>query len=132
MRCHPGSFRLSFLLLAGVSADRGSHQPSPEGCVLEVTAPLVAISGPSREAVFEHATSFLRLSCRGLPPVSIAATLETPALPSWLGGGRSDTWSIIVGADVAFSPTALDPHFPTPSDARPPPALAIAARGLRR
>jgi hypothetical protein len=125
MRCHPGSYRLSFLLPAGVTADSGSHQPSDEGCLLHVAHHIAEIVGPSREAVFEHAARFLRVSCRAslegqLPPLSIAAMLQTPARPS----GR-DTWSIIVGADIAFSPTSLDPHFPT--DLARPPALAIVS-----
>lgn len=123
MRSHPGLYRLSFLLPAGALACSGSHQPSPEGCLLHVTFPLVDIAGPSREAVFEHATRFLRVSCRGRPPLSIAARLSTP--------GRTvgtDGWTIIVGADIAFSPTALDPHLPRPDQARPPPP-AVAARG---
>jgi len=131
MRCHPGSFRLSFLLPAGLSADSGSHQPSPDGCFLHINRMLAEIVGPSREAVFEHAARLLRVSCRAnlsgrLPPLSIGAVLSTPARPS----GR-DAWSIIVGADVAFSPTPLDPHFPMPDQARPPPDLALRSGGRR-
>lgn len=113
MRSHPGSYRLSFLLPAGTSVDSGSHRPSPDGCTLNVTFPLAEILGPSREAVFEHAARLLRVSCRG-QRCAIAARLETPARPS-----GSDTWSIIVGADIAFSPTSLDPQFPSAA-ARPP------------
>ena len=113
MRSHPGCYRLSFMLPAGITADSGSHAPSPEGCLLHVTGgSLVEIVGPSREATFEHATRLLRVSCRGRPPLSIAATLRTPARPS-----GADSWSIIIGADVAFSPTALGPHFPRPAAA---------------
>jgi hypothetical protein len=127
MRCHPGSYRLSFLLPAGVKVEPGSHQPSPEGCVLHADGSIIVIAGPSREATFEHATRLLRVVCRGRPPLSIAAQLSTPARPS----GR-DTWSIIVGADVAFSPTSLDPHFPTtPDQERPPPALELVSGGHR-
>jgi hypothetical protein len=121
MRSPPASFRLSFLLPAGADACSGSHRPSPEGCLLHVTAPLVEIAGPSREAVFEHAARFLRVSCRGLR-TSLAARLQTPARPS-----GTDTWSIILGADVAFSPTSLDPHFPSSprlSECRAPAANA--------
>ena len=125
MRCHPGSYRLSFLLPAGVKVDRGSHQPSPHGCLLHVDGPLIEIVGPSREATFEHASRLLRVACKGRPPLSIAADLRTPARPS----GR-DTWSIIVGADIAFSPTSLDPHFPR-DQARPSPELQLHA-GSRR
>lgn len=106
VRSSPGSFRLSFLLPPGALVDSGSHRPSPEGCLLHVTYPLVEIVGPSREATFEHATRLLRVSCRGRR-LSIAARLQTPSRP--IG---SDSFTIIVGADVAFSPTGLDPHFP--------------------
>lgn len=112
MRCHPASYRLSFLLPKGTAASSGCHQPSDDGCRLTITHRLIVeILGPSREAVFEHATLFLRVCASGRTPMSIAATLETPSGPGWCGQ-RSDTWSIIVGADVAFSPTSLDPHFP--------------------
>lgn len=107
MRCHPGSFHLSFLLPRGVAADSGSHAPSEAGCSMRVLPPLVKISGPSREAVFEHATRLLRVSCRGQAPLSIASTLVSP-----LPVSGSDSWQIHVGADVAFSPTSLDPYFP--------------------
>jgi hypothetical protein len=119
MRCHPGLYRLTFLLPPGSRCDSGSHQPSPDGCLLHVTFPLAEIVAPSREAAFDHAARLLRVSCRGLC-VAIAASLQTPARPA----GR-DTWSIIVGADIAFSPTSLPPHFP----ARPPPALALLSGG---
>lgn len=113
MRSHPGSFRLSFLLPSGIRAESGCHQPSDDGCRLTVIhRVMVEILGPSRESAFDHATRFLRVSCRGRPPLSIAATLETPSGPGWGSIKRSDTWSIIVGADVAFSPTSLGPHFP--------------------
>jgi hypothetical protein len=125
MRSHPASYRLSFLLPKGVSADPGRHRPSPDGCILTVAGPMAEILGPSREATFEHATRFLRVVCRGRPPLSIAAVLETPVQPA----GR-DSWSIIVGADVSFSPTALDPHFPREQKATPPPlALVGGGRG---
>jgi hypothetical protein len=124
MRCHPGSYRLIFSLPAGAMADSGSHAPSPEGCLLEVTGVnLVEIVGPSREAVFEHATRLLRVSCRGRR-VSIAALLRSPAKPAGI-----DSWSIIVGADVAFSPTSLDPHFPQSKLTRPALELAAGGRG---
>lgn len=118
MRCHP-AFTLAFLLPPGSTADSGAHQPSPEGCRLTVTAPLVEISGPSREAVFEHAARFLRVACKDVR-ASISAfttTLEKPA-------GR-DSWQIVVGADVAFVPTAVDAQFPR--QARPPPDLEHVA-----
>ena len=124
MRSHHGQYRLSFLLPAGSACDSGSHQPSPDGCLLHVTFPLAEIVGPSREAVFEHATRLLRVSCRSLPPLAIAAMLSTPGRPV-----GADSWSIIVGADIAFSPTSLSPHFPR--QAQPPPDLAVVAGGRR-
>lgn len=128
MRCHPALFRLSLLLPAGARVEPGSHQPSGEGCRLRANGPLVEIAGPSREAVFEHTARLLRVACGAnlagqRPPLSIAATLATPARPS----GR-DTWSIIVGADIAFSPTALDPHFPNRDHTGPPPGGAVPLR----
>lgn len=118
MRSHPDLFRLTFLLPDGADARPGTHQPSPEGCALTVRFPLVEISGPSRGAVFDHAARLLRLACRDLAPLSIASVLACPARPA-----AHDAWSIIVGADVAFSPTALDPEIPA---ARPPPQAARA------
>jgi hypothetical protein len=117
MRSHPGSFRLSFLLPAGAKADAGNHQPSPEGCRLEVTFPLAVIAAPSREAAFEHAALLLRVACRGLR-ASIPARLETPGGPV-----AGDRWTIIVGADVAFSPTGLGVDFPRQHQT--PPALEL-------
>jgi|SRR5579859_3669042 len=128
MPAYPGLFRLAFLLPTGANTDSGSHQPSPEGCLLHLTPPLAEIVGPSRDAVFEHATRFLRVTCRGQPPLSIAAQLQTPARPV----GR-DSWCIIVGADVSFSPTGLDPHLPhlpRRPPGQPPPSLAmVGGRG---
>jgi len=121
MRSHPGSYSLSFLLPAAAGVpDSGSHQPSPIGCQLRVTLPMVEISGPSREAVLNHTATFLRaLRRRSRQPFSITAVLATPARPSGF-----DSWSIIIGADVAFSPTSLDPYFP-PALQRPAPELAL-------
>jgi hypothetical protein len=127
MRSHPGLFRLSFLLPTGTTVVAGSHRPSPEGCLMHVEADrLIEIVGPSREAVFEHAARLLRVVCRGLSAVSIAAMLKTPARPV-----GHDSWTIIVGADVAFSPTALDPFFLKDSIPRPSPVLELL-RGARR
>jgi hypothetical protein len=69
--------------------------------------PSAAVDGPSRELVLEETARLLREICRGLGPLSIAATLESPPP----GSGR-DGWTIIVGADIAFSPTALGATFP--------------------
>ena len=113
MRSHPGLFHLSFLLPKGIIADSGSHAPFDTGCSIRVLPPLVKISGPSREAVFEHATQLLRVRCRGHGALSIAATLVSP-----LPVSGSDSWSIIVGAEIAFSPTSLNPHFPLSATGR--------------
>ena len=110
MRCHPGSFYLSFLLPKGANA--AGDDVAPGDCRIRVSPPLVKIAGPSRERVFEVATTFLRHVCRDHTPLSIAATLVSPPPVS-----GSDGWSIIVGADVAFSPTSLDPHFPRAASA---------------
>lgn len=101
-------FHLSFLLPKGIiprsSIDAGF---AVSDCTLRIVPPLVKIRGPSREAVFAEATCFLQLAERPPGPIAIAATLTCPAPVS-----GTDRWSIIVGADVAFSPTSLDPHFP--------------------
>jgi hypothetical protein len=115
MRSHPGSFQLTFLLPDGAAAVPGFHQPSPEGCSLAIAWPLVTIAGPSRRAVFDHATRLLRASCRHLPAASIAARLTTLGRPA-----GSDAWSIAINADVSFSPTGLDAEFPGQL-AQPPP-----------
>lgn len=125
MRPAPEPFKLTFLLPDGAAATPGFHQPSPEGCALAVSWPLVEISGPSRRAVFDHTARLLRHACRHLPPTSIAAVLGTPGRPA-----ARDPVNIIVGADVAFSPTGLDPDFPTEPPARPPPRrLEVIAGG---
>lgn len=90
----------------------GRHSPCLHGCLLRVEATgLVSIEGPSRERVFEQAARFIRVHAKGLPPQAIAAVLQTP--PAYAPPGR-DGWSIIVGADVSFSPTAIEPHLPRP------------------
>lgn len=106
--------------------------PSPFGCVVSATfgprLPLIEIKGPSREAVFERAALFLqRLKRKTRRPVAIAATVETPAPPPSHRVYR-DCWTIIVGAGIALSPTAIDPYFPRGLPARSPPSPA-AVRG---
>lgn len=114
-------YALTFLLPQGTRADSGTHQPSPDGCRMRLDWPLVEIQGPSRQAVFEHAGRLIRLVCRDQAPLSIPAILLTPIVPA-----SRDAWSIIVGAEVAFSPTPIDPYFP--GEARPPPGRAAARR----
>src|SRR5258708_1636208 len=108
MRCHPGSFHLSFLLPEGVDASwaDGRHFPAL-GCHVRVLSPLMKIRGPSRDWVFDAADVILRQACESHGPLSIAATLQSP--PPCPG---RDSWTIIVGADVAFAPTGLGAHFP--------------------
>ncbi len=123
MRSHPGLFRLTFLLPAGSQADSGRHQPSPDGCTLEITFPFVEITGPSREATFEHATRLVRTACRGRHAITALLQRAYPELGLRRSSG-GDTWHITVGADVSFSPTSLDPYLPRETT-RPPPLELI-------
>jgi hypothetical protein len=98
------------LLPRGLAAIEGTPAPSDDGCTLEIDGPLVRVRGGSREAVFEHATRLLKIAHGGQGrPLAISAILHSPSRPSGF-----DRWSIIVGAEVAFSPTALDPWLPGP------------------
>jgi hypothetical protein len=110
VRSSPPSFRLSFALPRDWCLSYDGPQPLAHGCFLTVQHYLVAVEGRSREAVFEDAATLFR-SVLAMAPgaLSIAATLETPH--------GKDTWSIILKADVAFSPTSLDPHFPRAASA---------------
>lgn len=122
MRSRPASHLLTFMFPPGASPMPGDFADSDVGCIVEYGTYLVSIMGPSREAVFDHAAKILQRACQGMAPLSIAGRLYT--LPpeqkndgrDWLhvgsGTGGVDTWSIIVGAHVAFSPTAIDPHLP--------------------
>jgi hypothetical protein len=102
----PGSYRLSFLLPNGVTADRGDFAKVP-GCVLMVGRSHVQIFAPSKEKAFAQATGVLREACQGRGPFSIAALLVSPTPVS-----GADGWTIIVGADIAFAPTSLGATFP--------------------
>lgn len=104
MRLHPGSFDLSFMMPRGIFAVRGGDRPN--GCVIDVEPPLVRIRGCSREAIFDTAAEVVR-TLPGARPLALSGILHSPSRPSGF-----DRWTIIVGADVAFSPTSLDPHFP--------------------
>ncbi len=106
MRSYPGSYWLSFLLPPGLQVTPARHQAVRNDCTLRVQVGLVKISGPSRGAVFEVAAAFLRGGAPKLP-LSISAILQSPEP----GAGR-DSWTIIVNADIAFAPTALDAEFP--------------------
>lgn len=107
MRSHPGSYRLRFLLPADFRLTYGGPQPGRHGCAIRATSNLVEIDGRSREHVFDAGADLLRTLHVMVKPLSfsVSAILETPI--------GADSWSIIVGADVAFSPTSIDPYFPT-------------------
>ncbi|WKA31586.1 hypothetical protein [Bradyrhizobium roseum] len=108
MRSVPGSFDLSFLVPRAVLLGIAQAEiTATRGCTIELEFPLVRIRGDSRVAVFDAASDLVRHIPRRDTPISISAILHTPERPSGF-----DRWSIIVGADVAFSPTSLDPHFP--------------------
>lgn len=119
-------YRLTFMLPLSIAHQvaTGRHCPCLYGCLLTIERPgRITVTGPSRERVFEQAARFLRVVARRKGPMSIAATLATPGGAA--GRGASDAWSIIVGAKVAFSPTALDPDLdpgigPAPKPHPPP------------
>lgn len=109
MRTTP-EFRLIFLLpdQLAFAVPAGRHQPCLHGCVLAIDRlGRVTISGPSRERVFDQASRFLRIHSKGKVPMSIAAQLVTPT--GAFGGPATDKWSIAVNAEVAFTPSAMDP-----------------------
>jgi hypothetical protein len=124
MRNIPFNYRLSFLLPPPLWFG-GPAIPTIYGCRVAVSDGLVGITGPSRQAVFEQAATLVRSAGRRAPPLSIAVRLSSP----YLAGG-CDSWSMIVGADVAFSPTAIDPYFPAldigPAP-RPPPVKQMSS-----
>jgi hypothetical protein len=135
MRSCPASHVVTFLTPPGAWIEPGFRIDSPHGCILEVgRTGLVTILGPSREAVFELAARLLRAACRGRPPASVSARLYQPRPNGELSEGRDwlelpgpvDGWTIIIGAEVAFSPTPIDPHIPDLS--RRGPALVAAQR----
>lgn len=116
--------RLTFMLPRALESHvrTGTHSPCAMGCAVTVgRGGLAAITGPSREAVFEHAARFLRAAgksaklasecaiCGRLPRIVIAARL-CHRFP--LVTGHLDAWQIIVGADVAFAPGGIDPYLP--------------------
>jgi hypothetical protein len=107
MRSSPGSFRLSFLLPEGVAATPGGTSGWVADCEVAIDRVRVNITGPSKEAVIEQAARLVRVICQGRRELEIGAVLESPPPAS----GR-DGWTIIVGADIAFAPTALGVLFP--------------------
>lgn len=131
----PFTHLLTFLLPADARRNIVvPHTGWPFGSLVEVSRlGLVSIMGRSREAVFDAAAAVLCPACRGLPRQSVAMRLYTLRVArdedtrDWLhvatdSLGAVDGWSAIVGAEVAFSPTALDPYFPNlESRAQPAP-----------
>lgn len=112
MRESPEPFRLSFLLPAALilRVPPGRHQPCLAGCRLDVDrVGLAVILGPSPARVFDQAERFLQPHLRELPALAIAANLK---FPGRIDGGKTDHWTIIVGADIAFSPTPIEPYIP--------------------
>jgi len=111
MRESSNAYRLTFILpeIISLAVQPGRHQPCLHGCVLTIErGGLVAIIGPSRQQTFDQAARFLKVHCKGRPAMSIAAVLDSPSKYCPRG---SDGWSIIVGAGIAFSPTAMEPHI---------------------
>lgn len=106
----PPLYRLAFLApraIARAARKRGERNLVLGGCRLSIDdCGLVAITAPSRDLAFGQAAFVLRVRGGGEPPASIAAVLESPQ-----PRGR-DGWTIILGGDVAFSPTGLPAHFP--------------------
>lgn len=103
----PPSYRLSFLLPQGLSPRLGAYADWVPGCVVEIDRAQAVVLGPSCQRLFEQTARLVRVICYGKGPFSIAACVESPPPIS----GR-DGWTIIVGADIAFSPTALGSTFP--------------------
>lgn len=111
MRLSPGVYRLTFMLprIIAEAAIAGDHRPSFEGCKLSISrAGIVEIKGPSKELVFSQGRRLVRVLSKGFEAYCLPARLETPLRDRF---GRPypgrDTWTIIVNAEVAFSPTSL-------------------------
>lgn len=123
-----GTYQLTFLLPRGVALPIGRHAPAGDSCCLVIRPGGVAVvAGRSREMVFDHAGLLLRVIRRRTPagkaPAIVAMTLETPT-PQ---GPQKDYWTAIVGAEVAFSPTGLDPVIPAAGTGPGPPRLKLIA-----
>lgn len=119
----PEPFWLSFLmpreLTAGLSP--GTHAPCQFKCLLTVERHrdrdyLVRVRGPSRELVFDQARRYLRLAAKSNiargEAFQIGAMLLTPG---HIMRDARDPWTIIVAADVAFSPTGIGADLPPPA-----------------
>jgi hypothetical protein len=110
--------RLSFVMPSALrqpAAVRGPFGPF-DGCTLEVNrAGLVVIEGPSRERVQDLASRYLRVVARDViagekPPLVIPSIIRT--YHEGKGAPGRDSWQIIVGADIAFAPTGIEPYLP--------------------
>jgi hypothetical protein len=132
----PDLYRLTFLLPRELTLGLGTglHHPCLHQCLLFVEHHrerdyCIRIQGPSRELVFDQARRYLRTAARGHlergAAFQIAAVLVTPHKPA----GR-DRWTIIVGADVAFSPTGLGADLPAHNPVNFAPAPVSLRGGL--
>lgn len=115
MRANAGAYRLTFSLPKSLwaSAIPGYHQPCLEGCQVAIMRGYVVfVEGPSKELVFDQARRILRIICKGHIAVELPARLESPLRDRF---GRPypgrDTWSIIVNAEIAFTPTSLSSNI---------------------
>lgn len=115
---HRLAFTVPVTLRLGVI--KGRHQPCLHGCSLIVGEHFGAvIEGPSRERVFDQARRFLRVHARGHGAMTIAATLRSPPPARGI-----DSWSIVIGAEIAFAPTSIPPDI-----REPPPRQTIFSAG---
>jgi hypothetical protein len=103
------SHHLVFLLPALILLPPGRHSPCLHGCTLDVKpGGVVEIQGPSRDVVFAQATRFLKPHLKDRPAFEISATLRTPCRDRFERHfHRSDRWSILCNAGIAFAPTAM-------------------------
>ena len=104
-------FKLVFALPASLRlVAPGRHQPNPDGPTLVIDrSGWCSVLGPSRREVLEHAGRFLKSVAKGRGPIKIiGATLVTPPnyYPGAVRGGR-DGYTIVIGAEVSFSPTTV-------------------------
>jgi len=103
-------YRLTFLVpraILRVAAGR-LEQLLLRGCAIDLTAaPLVRVEAPAAPMAFDQAARLLRARGGNEAPRSIDAILESSA-----GNGGRDRWTIVLGADVSFAPTALGAYLP--------------------
>ncbi|MCC6172048.1 MAG: hypothetical protein IT481_08470 [Gammaproteobacteria bacterium] len=101
-------YRLTFRLppvLALVPA--GRHHPCVADTILEIDRDgVVTVTGPSRDRLFEQVRRWLAPIARGHGPLTMTGTVVTPPGAAGARGGR-DTWTIITGVAVAFTPATI-------------------------